>query len=342
MESSKMDTIQVYTEPSAPPSLPPSSPPTELLPPPYTKLGDVISTNTLNESSSDDTQLSYISHVFNDKFKLSLWTQTMMYTLIEKQIVFVLDDSGSMATPVDVPQEEGSRIRITRWRELEGSVIDAFSLIIGLCSNGVDMHFLNRKPILSVKNIEQIKQAFRIPPSGSTPLFATLKKIKNLYNSNQVSITVWTDGEPDPDDKKMACEVFNLYYPNKKCEDYGICIVLCTDDDKVVDLYSFYDELYPLEVYDDYHSQMTAINKIQNKHKVKIPINRGMYFALLFLAPWCQDLDSINEKSLSVKQFNLIAKKFIDKIDPECKYPRTFDTTQKKSKFNLFKLFCCI
>lgn len=315
----------------------------QIQPPPYTKLGDVISNNTLNESSSDDTQLSYISHVFNVNFKLSLWTQTMMYTLIEKQIVFVLDDSGSMATPVDVPQQDGSVIRISRWKELEGSIIDAFSLIIGLCSNGVDIYFLNRQSLLGVKNIEQIKQAFTIPPNGSTPLFATLKKIKNLYEGKQVSITVWTDGVPDPEDKKMAYKVFDLYYPNKKCEDYGICIVLCTDDDKVVDLYSSYDELYPLEVYDDYHSQMTAINKIQNKHKVKIPINRGMYFALLFLAPWCVDLDSINEKSLSVKQFNLIAKKFIDKIDPECKYPRNFDTTlEKKSKFKLFKLFCCI
>jgi len=331
--------IEVHTHPSTQPSAQPSaqSSAQPSAPPPYTKVCDI---NTLNEeSSTDDSQFSYISHIFNEKFKISLWTQTMMYTLIEKQIVFVLDDSGSMSTPVDVPQEKGSVIRISRWNELEGSVIDAFTLIIGLCPNGVDMHFLNREPILSVKSIEQIKNAFRIQPNGSTPLFATLKKIKNLYEGKQVSITVWTDGVPDPDDKKMAYEVFDLYYPNKKCEDYGICIVLCTDDDKVVNLYSSYDEKYPLEVYDDYHSQMTAINKVQNKHKLKIPINRGMYFALIFLAPWCENLDSINEKSLSVKQFNLIAKTFIDKIDPECKYPRTFDTKQKKSKF---KLFCCI
>ena len=313
----------------------------QMQPPPYTQLGDVLLNNSANESSSDDTQLSYISHVFNDNSKLSLWTQTMMYTLIEKQIVFVLDDSGSMATPVNVPQEDGSVIRITRWKELEVSVIDAFNLIIGLCSNGVDIHFLNRESLIGVKNIEQIREAFKIQPGGSTPLFATLKEIKDLYKGKQLSITVWTDGVPDTEDKKMAYEVFDLYYPNKKCEDYGICIVLCTDDEKVVDLYSSYDEIYPLEVYDDYNSQMTAINKIQNKHKVKIPINRGMYYALIFLAPWCEDLDSINEKSLSVKQFNLIAKKFIDKIDPECKYPRSFDTKQKKSKFNLFKLFCC-
>ena len=130
----------------------------QMQPPPYTQLGDVLLNNSANESSSDDTQLSYISHVFNDNSKLSLWTQTMMYTLIEKKKVFVLDDSGSMATPVDVPQEDGSSIRMSRWRELEGSVIDAFSLIIGLCSNGVDIYFLNREPILSVKNIEQIKQ----------------------------------------------------------------------------------------------------------------------------------------------------------------------------------------
>lgn len=302
------------------------------VPPPYTKLDESIE----YDSSSDDTQFSYISHVFNNIFKLSLWIQTMMYILIEKQIVFVLDDSGSMSTPVDVPQEDGSVIRITRWKELENSVIDAFTLIIGLCSNGIDIHFLNRKSILGVKNIEQIKQAFKTPPNGSTPLFATLQNIKNLYNGKQVSITVWTDGEPNPDDKKMAYDVFNLYYPNKKTEDYGICIVLCTDDEKVVNLYNSYDELYPLEVYDDYHSQMKAIDKVQNKHMIKIPINKGMYYALIFLAPWCKDLDSINEKSLSVKQFNLMSEKFINKMDPTHKYPRNFDKIQKKSIFNLF------
>ena len=319
-KNQNQNNIEFKTEPSAPP--------------PY-----INSYDNANESSTDDTQFSYISYVFNVIFAISLWTQTMMYMLIEKQIVFVLDDSGSMATPVNVPQEDGSVIRITRWKELEVSVIDAFNLIIGLCSNGVDIHFLNRESLIGVKNIEQIREAFKIQPGGSTPLFATLKEIKDLYKGKQLSITVWTDGVPDTEDKKMAYEVFDLYYPNKKCEDYGICIVLCTDDEKVVDLYSSYDEIYPLEVYDDYNSQMTAINKIQNKHKVKIPINRGMYYALIFLAPWCEDLDSINEKSLSVKQFNLIAKKFIDKIDPECKYPRSFDTKQKKSKF---KLFCCI
>jgi hypothetical protein len=117
--------------------------------------------------------------------------------------------------------------------------------------------------------------------------------------------------------------------------------VLCTDEENVVKLYSSYDEKYPLEVYDDYHSQMSAINKFQNKHKKKILINKGMYYALIFLAPWCEKLDSINEKSLSVKQFNLIAKNFMDKMDPECKYPRSYENTssEKKSKF---KYFGCI
>jgi len=323
-----MDTIQVQTHLSAP-----------LAPPPYTKLDDMASNETSTESSSDDTHFSYISHVFNVIFKLSFWIQTMMYMLSEKQIIFLADDSGSMNTPVNVPQEDGSVIRMTRWKELECSIIDAFSLVIGLCPNGVDIHFLNRQPLLGVKSIEQIKQTFKISPDGSTPLFSTLKKIKELYKKKQISVTVWTDGIPDTEDEKIAYNVLDLFYPNKKSEDSGICIVLCTDDEKVLDLYSSYDKKYPLEVYDDYNSQMKVINKVQNKHKVKIPINKGMYYALIFLAPWCEDLDSINEKSLSVKQFNFIAKKFMDKIDPECKYPRTFETKQKKSKF---KWFGCI
>ena len=305
------------------------------VPPPYKKIDC-----SLYEESSVDDKYENISYVFNREFKLSPWIQTMMYKFLETEVVYVLDDSSSMNTPVDVPREDGSVIRITRWKELESSVIDSFSLIIGLCPNGVNIYFLNRAPLIGVKNIEQITQAFKQLPNGTTPLFATLKNIKHLYNGKQVSITVWTDGEPNPDDKRMAVEVFNLYYPNKIFEDYGICIVLCTDDKKVIDLYARYDELYPLEVYDDYYSQMKAINKVQNKHKVKIPINKGMYYALMFLAPWCEDLDSINEKSLSVKQFNAISEKFINKIDPTHKYPRNFDKTEeKKSKFNLFNLF---
>ena len=326
--SEKMSCESKMMNASAPPLLLPPL----LLPPPYTL------DEGAGESSTDQKSVDYISDVFNMLFLIPFWLQTMLYTFFEKRFVFVVDDSASMNTPVMVPQENGKEIKTTRWEELKKSVLKAFDLSIGFANSGIDIYFLNRPPLLGVKNRQEIIDCFKILASGGTPLFKVLQTVHEKYNNlpGKTSITVWTDGTPD--DEKLAIGVFDKFYPNKKRVNFSICIVLCTDDETVVKTYAVYDKIYPLEVYDDYHSQITAIDKVQNKHKVKIPINEDTYFALIFVAPWCDELDSLNEKCITRRQLNKIALKFADLNDKEHKYPRL----EEPSSPGLFrKMFSC-
>ena len=237
----------------------------------------------------------------------------------ELKKVFLIDDSGSMQTRVIIPQQSGPSIITTRWEELQSSLLTAFKLIKDLCNDGIDIYFLNRIPLLNVTNIEQIHSIFTTKPSGSTPLFKTLRAIYDKYKdySVNISITIWTDGLPNPDDVINAHNVFKLFYPKNKTTKFGICIILCTDEENVLILYKKYDKKYPLNVLDDYKTEMDNIHKIQ---KELISINQETYFALVFITPWCPELDSLNEKQISKAKLRLIADKFIYKYEHHVSY----------------------
>ena len=65
-------------------------------------------------------------------------------------------------------------------------------------SNGVDVYFLNRQPMLNVTNVHYIHQAFSVPPHGMTPLVPALRQIlaakQNRTYGKNLLILVATDG----------------------------------------------------------------------------------------------------------------------------------------------------
>ena len=44
-------------------------------------------------------------------------------------------------------------------------------------SNGVDVYFLNREPMLNLTDVRYVQQAFQMPPNGMTPLVRALRRI---------------------------------------------------------------------------------------------------------------------------------------------------------------------
>ncbi len=65
-------------------------------------------------------------------------------------------------------------------------------------SNGVDIYFLNRAPMLNVTNAQNIQFAFNTPPQGLTPLVPRLREIlaakrSQSYEKNLL-ILIATDG----------------------------------------------------------------------------------------------------------------------------------------------------
>jgi hypothetical protein len=65
-------------------------------------------------------------------------------------------------------------------------------------SNGVDIYFLNREPMLNVTNAQNIRHAFNSPPRGLTPLVPALRRILAAKRSQtyekKLLILVATDG----------------------------------------------------------------------------------------------------------------------------------------------------
>jgi len=65
-------------------------------------------------------------------------------------------------------------------------------------SNGVDIYFLNREPVLNVTNAQNIRHIFNSPPQGLTPLVPAIRRILAAKRSQafekKLLILIATDG----------------------------------------------------------------------------------------------------------------------------------------------------
>lgn len=65
-------------------------------------------------------------------------------------------------------------------------------------SDGIDVYFLNRQPLLNVTNTETIKKAFNNRPQGGTPICGTLRKIlaakRTVSYEKKLVVLIATDG----------------------------------------------------------------------------------------------------------------------------------------------------
>ena len=65
-------------------------------------------------------------------------------------------------------------------------------------SNGVDVYFLNRKPLMNVTDSRMVQQEFNNRPQGLTPLARTLRNIlaakRSLTLEKKLLILIATDG----------------------------------------------------------------------------------------------------------------------------------------------------
>ena len=65
-------------------------------------------------------------------------------------------------------------------------------------SDGVDIYFLNREPILNVTNAQSIRQAFNAPPKGMTPIAPAIRRIlaskRSQAYEKKLLLLIATDG----------------------------------------------------------------------------------------------------------------------------------------------------
>ncbi|CAF0877971.1 unnamed protein product [Adineta steineri] len=152
-------------------------------------------------SQTNDERMSKFQYLVN-LYEINREFATRLRGLEGYEIAFIVDDSGSMNTPLgdlSGPFDHNP----TRWDELRRTV----SIVVDIASvfdpDGVDIFFLNREPMRNVKNAEELKPVFAMPPSGPTPIARVLRHVlqaKQLeVQERKLLILIATDGIPTND-----------------------------------------------------------------------------------------------------------------------------------------------
>lgn len=209
--------------------------------------------------------------------------------LVEWDIVFICDDSGSM--------NEDAGHGKTRWDELKKTVMTEVELATCLDDNGADIYFLNRPALRNVTNVSEITNAFSTNPSGRTPMHRLVTDVMNeKYSASgkRLLIIIATDGEPSD----VTQGEFHTLIETRGTNDLGEREVLqdrirfgflaCTDEKSVMRFLNKMDEkIRGVDVVDDYRSE-------RKEAKDKKHFNRATYVAKALLGPVSQKYDKID------------------------------------------------
>lgn len=198
--------------------------------------------------------------------------------------IWVVDNSGSMASGDGARFVNQRKIRATRWAELGDTVMEMgeLSTILGVRT---DFHFLNPPsggtqyasvgpdsadgliPMAQQVDLNGLKALMAKSPSGGTPLDQTVNNIcktiepkaeKLRARGQKVVVVIATDGMPNSSPKFLEA-----MQRLQKLPVWVVCR-LCTSEDSIVDYYSNLDKNLesPLEVLDDICGEAAEIKKV--------------------------------------------------------------------------------
>ncbi|CAF1285378.1 unnamed protein product [Rotaria sordida] len=266
-----------------------------VLPSPTNQIGY----NSLQETNEE--RMSKFQYLV-DRYEINREFATRLRGLEGYEIVFIVDDSGSMNTPLgDItgPYDRNP----TRWDELRQTV----SIVVDIASvfdpTGVDIFFLNRQPMRNVKNAEQLIPVFAIPPSGPTPIVRILRQIlqeKQLeVQERKLLILIATDGVPTDDNGQHDTKTLEhaLRHERKPINRIPVTIIACTDDNECIGYLNNWDKKIPnIDVADDYRSEREEIHKAQGKD---FPFSFGDYVVKVLMGAVDNWFDTLDERRVS-------------------------------------------
>ncbi|CAF1469289.1 unnamed protein product [Adineta ricciae] len=270
----------------------PTTPP----PPPYS---DPIGSNSLPQTN--DERMSKFQHLVN-RYEINRDFATRLRGLEGYEIVFIVDDSGSMNTPlgdISGPFDHNP----TRWDELRQTV----SIVVDIASvfdpDGVDVFFLNREPKRSVKSSDELIPIFAVPPSGPTPIARVLQHVlqeKQLeVQERKLLILIATDGIPTNENGQHDVKTLEhvLRHQRTPINRIPVTIIACTDDDECIGYLNNWDKKIPnLDVADDYRSERSEIHKAQGKD---FPFSFGDYVVKVLMGAVDDWFDTLDERRVT-------------------------------------------
>jgi len=224
------------------------------------------------------------------------------------EVVMILDDSSSMYTPIiDRNQRNISPFSQlpTRWDELKHFVSIIVDLASTLDPDGIDIYFLNRPPLLHVKDSSQLNDTFNRLPNGPTPLTRVLSAILNLkrsqINDRKLLILIATDGLPTDDNGQNDLKGLEHVLRNERFPSMDriyITFIACTNDLQSVGYLNGFDKKIPfVDVMDDYQSERAEILAVQGKN---FPFSYGDYVVKILMGSIDQWFDQLDEKKIEL------------------------------------------
>ena len=174
-----------------------------------------------------------------------------LWALSEFDLVFILDDSGSM---------NGRSGNITRWQELQQTVSQVIQ--IGRCfdDDGMDAYFLNRPPVRGIRQAQDLYPCFARMPQGSTPLAQAIDFVvrdQGMRSRKPLLLIIATDGVPDD---HMAFRRALETAVNNPHRTIRVQFLACSDVESEVGWLNVLDrEVKNVDVTDDFASERAEV-----------------------------------------------------------------------------------
>ncbi|CAF3460380.1 unnamed protein product [Rotaria sp. Silwood1] len=220
------------------------------------------------------------------------------------EIVFICDDSGSMQASIGRPSGPGQQ-RSTRWEELKKTVSIVVDLASTIDPDGVDIYFLNRKPLLNVHSSKELNSSFTVPPNGATPIVRILRQVlhdkKQEIQKRKLLIVIATDGIPTDNNGQPNVQEFYQVLARERIpiDRVPVTIMACTDDNNCMSYLNDWDRAIPnLDVVDNYENEKQEIIAIQGR---SFPFSFGDYVVKVLMGGVDSWFDMLDEQKVSLK-----------------------------------------
>lgn len=215
------------------------------------------------------------------------------------EIVILCDDSGSMNTPTN---NGAGGLGMTRWRELATTVNIVVDIASLMDPTGIDLYFLNRDPVLNVRDGSQLRPVFDVAPSGGTNIARTLRQILRdktpVLKERKLLILIATDGEPTNDHGNIDTATLRNILRNERnpIDKVFVTFLACTDDQATMEYLNKWDkEIKNLDVVDDYASERAEILKVQG---TRYRFTFGDYVVKALMGGIDKFFDKLDEKKV--------------------------------------------
>ena len=267
------------TEPSAPPAANVYAATTN----PYILPGD-----------SRDVQLAKLRKMIQ-QFEITICQEEELTVLMDYNIVFLCDDSGSMTMSAHKKNDrklDGSAQ--TRWSELKDTVTTLCEIACYLDGSGVDVHFLNREAVLGIRSSDQLAQIFEQSPQGKTPLATRISELpSHIDDEKPVLLVIATDGEPDEGPSAFQKAVSQLVEGKLTRHPWKIQILACTPDETEIYWLNNFDKKFKnVDVMDDFLSERDEVLEAGRMQT----FNKADYVCKALLGPIVSRFDAADER----------------------------------------------